>query len=66
MSRVPSYNGYKIGSGPSAEIYFILCSRSSRKDTTTCGGGSERAKVWIKVCNVNSPEKDRGVYMVTI
>ena len=24
------------------------------------------AEVWIKVCNVNSQEKDRGVYKVTI
>jgi len=26
---------------------------SSNKDATTCGCGSERAKVWIKVCNAH-------------
>jgi hypothetical protein len=30
----------------------------SSKDTTTCGGGSERARVWIKVCNLHFQQTD--------
>jgi len=38
-----------------------LHSFGSRKDTTTCEGGSERVKVCIKVCNANFLEKGRKV-----
>jgi hypothetical protein len=32
-------------------LHPLIHTFGSRKDTTTCGGGSEGARVWIKGCN---------------
>jgi len=39
------------GEGANWRLHPLIYTFGSRKDTTTCGGGSERARVWIKVCN---------------
>ncbi len=44
--------------GADCGLHPLIHTFGSRKDTTTCGGGSERARVWIKVCNVHSALKD--------
>ncbi len=33
-------------------LHPLIHTFGPKKDTTTCGGGSERARVWIKVCNM--------------
>ncbi len=38
-------------------LHPLIHTFGSRKDTTTYGGGSKRARVWIKVCNIHSVEK---------
>jgi len=37
------------GLGADFVLHPLIYTFSSREDTTTCVGGSERAKVWIKV-----------------
>jgi hypothetical protein len=44
---------------PEFILHPLIHTFGSRKDTTTCGGGSERAIVWIKVCNVNFERKGK-------
>ena len=51
------FSGGIIGETPKWRLHLLIHTFGSRKDTTTCGGGSERARVWIKVCNVNFPNK---------
>jgi len=67
MSRKTTIQGYlwivkeemvQGNSGTSSKRKFrlhpLIYSFSSEKDATTCGDGSERAKVCIKVCHLQS------------
>jgi hypothetical protein len=54
------------GKGANCRYHPLIHTFGSRKDTTTCGGGSERAIVWIKVCNLHFREKSRRIYTLSI
>jgi hypothetical protein len=47
-------------------LHPLIHSFSTRKDTTICGGGSKRARVWIKVCYMKSHWNGRRVYIITL
>ena len=47
-------------------LHPLIYSFSSRKETTICGCGPERAKVWIKVCDMKFPIGLMGLHILSL